>query len=147
MSIFSGKMEVKMDAKNRFFIPAQFRRLLTEQQVQTVYLRQEPGLDCLTVYPEKVWQERLESYRGVLNDMKSADMGLLIQLSGEAVEMNLDSQGRILLSKSMLQAIRSTGQELLIIGVIDRFTIWDKKDYESFRLNPTELSQSIEQRL
>ena len=136
-----------MDAKNRFFIPAQFRRLLTEQQVQTVYLRQEPGLDCLTVYPEKVWQERLESYRGVLNDMKSADMGLLIQLSGEAVEMNLDSQGRILLSKSMLQAIRSTGQELLIIGVIDRFTIWDKKVYESFRLNPTELSQSIEQLL
>ena len=147
MSIFSGKMEVKMDAKNRFFIPAQFRRLLTEQQVQTVYLRQEPGLDCLTVYPEKVWQERLESYRGVLNDMKSADMGLLIQLSAEAVEMNLDSQGRILLSKSMLQAIRSTGQELLIIGVIDRFTIWDKKVYESFRLNPTELSQSIEQLL
>ena len=147
MSLFSGSSIVRPDAKGRIFIPAAFRRILTEMQAQKLYLRTEPGLNCLTVYPAHVWEERLDNLKSQLDDWDSQDLGLLIQLNGEAEEIQPDSQGRILLSKRHLQAIQSAGQELVIIGLMNRFTIWDKNVYEAFRLSSKDLSNAIRERI
>lgn len=147
MSLFSGSIEVRLDVKGRLFIPAPYRRILTEMQADKLYLRSEPGLDCLTVFPAAVWRERLDSLTGQLDDWNADDLALLIQLNGEAEEVQLDGQGRLLLTKKHLQAIGSTGQELLIIGLMNRFTIWDKKVYENFRLSSKDLSRAIAERL
>ena len=145
--MFSGSIEVRLDAKGRLFIPASYRRILAEMKAQKLFLRSEPGIDCLTVFPQEVWMERLNQLASRLDDWNSDDLSLLLQLNSEAEEVQPDSQGRLLLSKKHLQAIKSTGQELLIVGLMNRFTIWDKKVYEGFRLSSQELSQAIKQRL
>ena len=145
--MFSGSIEVKLDAKGRLFIPASYRRILAEMKAQKLFLRTEPGLDCLTVFPQDVWMERLNQLASRLDDWNSDDLALLMQINGEAEEVQPDSQGRLLLSKKHLQAIHSTGQELLIVGLINRFTIWDKQTYERFRLSSKDLSQAIKHRL
>ena len=68
---FLGNIEVRADAKGRVFIPATFRKQLQAASEERLIMRKDVFQDCLTLYPESVWNEELNELRSRLNKWNS----------------------------------------------------------------------------
>ena len=57
---FLGNIEAKTDAKGRAFLPAIFRKVLQASGEENLVLRKDVFQKCLVLYPESVWNARLD---------------------------------------------------------------------------------------
>ena len=69
---FLGNIEARADAKGMgCFIPATFRKQLQAASEERLIMRKDVFQDCLTLYPESVWNEELNELRSRLNKWNS----------------------------------------------------------------------------
>jgi MraZ protein len=147
MSTFIGKYEAKADVKGRVFIPSGYRKLLPEGKNDHVVLRKDADNDCLIVFPEQVWNAKVEDLKSNLDEWDATDQLLLMQFVSDAEWLDIDSQGRVLLSKKNLQAIGVENAEVLFVGMNDRFAIWSKAKYEQIKLSSTDFAALLRERM
>ena len=147
MSSFIGKYEAKADVKGRIFIPSAYRKLLPAEERERVVLRKDAETDCLIVYPERVWASMLDDLKSKLDDWNPVDQLLLMQFVSDAEWLDVDSQGRVLVSKKNLQAIHVENAEVLFVGMIDRFAIWSKSRYEQSKLSSADFAALLKERM
>ncbi|MBO5718252.1 MAG: division/cell wall cluster transcriptional repressor MraZ [Bacteroidales bacterium] len=144
---FSGNFEAKLDAKNRVFIPAGFRRLLQsslQQEDCLLYLRKDIFQDCIVLYPEPVWEAELTQLRSRLNkyDPEQQDVYRQFMLEAECVEMS--ANGRVLLPKRLL-AMVGIDSEVRFLGVDDTIEIWPKAALEAPRMSAESFQSKIKE--
>ena len=144
---FSGNFEAKLDAKNRVFIPAGFRRLLQsslQQEDCLLYLRKDIFQDCIVLYPESVWEAELTQLRSRLNkyDPEQQDVYRQFMLEAECVEMS--ANGRVLLPKRLL-AMVGIDSEVRFLGVDDTIEIWPKAALEAPRMSAESFQSKIKE--
>ena len=60
---FLGNFEARCDAKGRVFLPAVFRKVLQGSGDERLVLRRDVFQSCLVLYPERVWNEQMDSLR------------------------------------------------------------------------------------
>lgn len=147
MSTFIGKYEAKADVKGRIFIPSAYRKLLPDAEKERVVMRKDAENDCLIVFPESVWNAKVEDFKSKLDEWNSVDQLLLMQFVSDAEWLDIDSQGRILISKKNMQAIGVENSDMQFVGMIDRFSIWSKAKYEQARMSPTDFSALLKERM
>lgn len=146
MSTFIGNIEARLDEKGRMFIPAAYRRILAEEDSKRIVVRRDPDNECIVVYPERVWNSRLEQLNSQLDEWDPDDQMLLMQFVSDAEFVEPDSQGRILLQKRNLQQIGATG-DLLIVGMMNRFAIWDKQTFAQKQIDKREFAKLLRERM
>ncbi len=144
---FSGNFEAKLDAKNRVFVPATFRRLLQGNQgddVCVLYVRKDIFQDCIVVYPESVWENELSQLRARLNkyDPQQQDVYRQFMLEAECVEMS--PNGRVLLPKRLLSLVGIDG-EVRFLGIDDCIEIWPKAALEQPRMSAEAFQSCIKE--
>lgn len=147
MSTFIGKYEAKADIKGRIFIPSNYRKLLSNDERERIVVRKDADNDCIVFYPEHVWNKKLEDFQANLDEWNPDDQMLLLRFTEDAEWLDIDSQGRILLSKKNQQAIGLEDNEVLFIGAIDRFSLWSKARYEQVRLSQTDLATRLKEKM
>ncbi len=150
MNTFMGTYTVKLDEKGRIFIPAGYRKMLVEMGQRSIVLRKDTDNACLIVYPETVWNKKVEVLSETLNEWDSEDNMLLTQFMAEAEQVEMDSQGRVLLQKRLLQLLQSeqaSTSELLIVGMRDRFAIWDKETFEASMMDSKDFAARLKERM
>ena len=147
MSTFIGKYEAKAEVKGRIFIPSNYRKLLPDGEKERVVLRKDPDQDCLIIYPEHVWNEKVGQLKSSLDEWNPEDQMLLMQFVSDAEWLDIDSQGRILLSKRNLQAIGLENSEVLFVGASDKFAVWSKSRYEQSKYSSTDFSARLKERM
>ncbi len=147
MSTFIGKYEAKADVKGRIFIPSNYRKLLPDTQKERVVLRKDAENDCLIIYPEHVWNEMVGDFKSKLDEWNPTDQLLLMQFVSDADWLDIDSQGRILISKKNLQLIGIENAEVLFVGMLDKFAVWSKTRYEQNKLSSTDFAALLKQRM
>lgn len=147
MSTFIGKYDAKADVKGRIFIPSAYRKLLPDGEKEKVVMRKDVENACMIIFPENVWNNKVEDFKSKLDEWNPIDQLLLMQFVSDAEWLDIDSQGRILLSKKHQQAIGVDNSEVLFVGMIDRFAVWSKSKYEEARLNPTDFSALLKERM
>lgn len=147
MSTFIGKYEAKADTKGRVFIPSVYRKLLPDGQRDRVVVRKDPDTDCLVVYPESVWMTKVENLKSSLDEWDSEDQLLLMQFVSDAETIDIDSQGRILISKRFLQLIGIENNEVLFVGMMDRFAIWGKQRYDNTMLSASDFASRLKEKM
>ena len=69
---FIGNIEAKTDAKGRAFLPAVFRKVLQASGEDVLVIRKDVFQSCLVLYPESVWNERLDLLKSQLRPWKQA---------------------------------------------------------------------------
>ncbi len=143
MAYFIGNVEAKVDGKGRVFIPSAFRKVLQSRGTEHVVMKKDTDKNYLVVYPQAVWEEKLKSLQGRLNEWNSEERMALIQYVSDAVEMEIDSQGRVLIQKRWLEAIGAE-DEVLFVGGIDDFTIWSKTEWEKEKLSKEKLKAILD---
>lgn len=150
VSTFIGNNEVKLDDKGRFFIPAQYRKILSSMDNEggkRVVLNRDLSSNCLVIYPEQVWNQSIEQLYKRINPWKTSDMLLFQQYTAGAEYLEIDAQGRILIPKRIFQQVGITSNELLIVGAYDRFAIWDKQTFESKLESNDVFAERIQERM
>ena len=156
---FLGNVEAKTDAKGRAFLPAVFRKVLSASGEENLVLRKDVFQSCLVLYPESVWNERLDMLKEQLRpwkpvhqlDMlkeqlrpwKPVHQQMFRQFVSEAEVVTLDGNGRFLISKR-LQRAAGIGQDLQFIGMDDTIEIWSPQNLQKTLKSDEEFGEEFE---
>jgi MraZ protein len=147
MSTFIGKYEAKADVKGRIFIPSAYRKLLPDGERERIIMRKDAENDCMILFPESVWNAKVEDFKSKLDEWNPTDQLLLMQFVSDAEWLDIDSQGRVLISKRNQQLIGIENQEVLFVGMLDRFAIWSKNHYEQVKMSATDFATLLKERM
>ena len=144
MNTFLGNTDVKLDDKGRIFIPANYRKILAQMESKRIIVRHDTDNECLIFYPEPTWNNKVAALRDALDEWNPDDQLILMQFMAEAEILEMDGQGRVLLSKKILP---TESNALLFVGMLDRFALWNPKNFEEKKLSQAELATNIRKRM
>lgn len=115
--MFLGRHEHNLDDKGRLAIPSRFRESLRDGVVLT------RGIDrCIAAYPREAWDILATQVNGLsMTDPHARQFRRMV--FAEAVDLKLDSQGRVLVPAS-LRDYAEIDREAMIIGVHASIEIW-----------------------
>lgn len=140
---FLGNIEAKTDAKGRAFLPATFRKALQAAGEETLVLRKDVFQSCLVLYPESVWNQRLDALKSRLSLWNADHQRVLRQFVSEAETVTLDGNGRFLLSKRLIQTA-GIKQNIRFIGMDDTIEIWAEETMEQSLLSDQDFGAELE---
>ena len=140
---FLGNIEAKTDAKGRAFLPAVFRKVLQTSGEENIVLRKDVFQKCLVLYPESVWNTRLDLLKNQLRPWKQAHQQMFRQFVSEAEVVSLDGNGRFLISKR-LQKIAEIDQDIQFIGMDDTIEIWSPQNLKQTLRSEEEFGEEFE---
>ncbi len=127
MTGFIGEYNCKLDAKGRLSLPSGLRKQLDPaDQEQFVINRGLSG--NLNLYPMSEWMRVMDKLRK-LNRFKAKDLKFVRMFQQGAIKVAIDSNGRILIPKALMQHAGIT-KEVVLSANIDQFEIWDKGSYD-----------------
>ena len=127
---FLGNIEAKTDAKGRVFLPSTFRKVLQASGEESLVMRKDIHQKCLVLYPESVWNERVDALRARISEWDDEGKMLLRQYMKEAEILTLDGNGRFLIPKRYLQ-MAGIVQTVRFIGLTDTIEIWAAEKAEA----------------
>ena len=120
---FLGNIEAKTDAKGRAFLPAVFRKVLNASGEESLVLRKDIFEPCLVLYPESVWNERMDALRKRLSRWSRRDQMIYRQYVTDVEMITLDGSGRFLIPKRYLK-MANIDQQIRFTGMDDCIEIW-----------------------
>lgn len=129
---FIGDYTAKTDAKGRVFLPAALRKIMEAEGVTSLVLREDTAQHCLVLYPEAVWNAQFDMLKERINPFVPAQAMMLRKFALGAEPIELDSNGRLLLSKRKLE-YAGIGSDVRFLGVDDRIELWDKDTLEKIQ--------------
>ena len=129
--MFRGSNDVNMDAKGRMAIPARYRDVLQSlcggSLVATIDIEDK----CLFIYPLPEW-EKIEEQIAALPTFNPSTRKLQRLLIGHAREMELDSNGRVLIPPE-LRGYAELEKKVVLVGQSHRFELWDQENWNQRR--------------
>ena len=117
--MFQGASAINLDAKGRMSVPAKHRDALQVQCDGRLTLTKHPE-GCLLFFPRPVWEQHREQ---ISKWPMSARAWQRIFL-GNAVDVEMDSAGRILISPELRAAV-GLSKDVMLLGMGSHFEIWD----------------------
>jgi len=138
MLFFRGINSINMDIKGRLAIPKRYRESIAEasdnQLVATIDL-QSP---CLLIYTLDEW-EVIERKLMALPNMDRKARLVQRLLLGHASEMEMDSNGRVLLPP-LLREHAKLEKEAILLGQGNKFELWSKSAWDASRPNMLDMA-------
>ena len=123
--MYIGQYHYSIDAKNRLFLPVQFRG-----SIKKFILTQ--GQDgCLYLYDPAGWKTVLEKLDTMVLEDKNLERAFKRTLLSGAHEIAPDLQGRILIPKP-LKEHAGIKIDVVIIGVGGRVELWDVRRWSTY---------------
>lgn len=133
-----------IDEKNRISLPAKWRKEMGKSVIIT------PGLEqCLFVFTLGEWAKvsnKLGSTDGELSFLKSDQRTFNRNMFGQAVDVEVDSIGRILIPDFLKDRVKLKNTAAFI-GVQDRLEIWNDKIWIEYKKNAEKQAESLAEKL
>ena len=130
--MFLSTFENKLDKKGRVSVPATFRSYLSNM-----------GYNGIICYPSfnnrsiEAWpQDRIEKISNTidtLNPFEEKKDYFATSILSESINLQFDSEGRILLTKKLLKHAKIKSS-MLFVGLGKTFQIWEPTNFEKFRV-------------
>ena len=123
--MFQGASSLSLDAKGRLSVPTRHRDILSATAGGALTITKHPD-GCLMIFPRPEWEKFRERIAAL---PMSAQWWKRIFL-GNAMDVEIDSTGRVLVSPELRQAAGIT-KDTLLLGMGSYFELWDKAGYDS----------------
>ena len=124
-NMFIGEYTHNIDDKNRFSLPARYRKALGRKVVVT------RGKDhCLFLYPSGTWFQISQEVKK-LGHVETDPRFARFTFAG-AAEVEIDSLGRILVPE-FLREFAELKNSIVITGVHDRVEVWNDKKWAAYK--------------
>lgn len=136
-----GEYTHTMDDKNRVSLPAKFRTLMGKKIVLT------QGLDnCIFVFTTKEWENIAEKLSQNASMLSSDMRSFTRYMFGGAVEVEVDSIGRVLVP-DFLRDRAGLKSKVVLIGVQNRLEIWNEKLWSEYKRGVEKQADSLAEKL
>lgn len=139
---FIGDYSAKTDAKGRVFLPSALRKTLIAEGGMKLVLRKDLFKKCLMLFPESAWNEKLDELKSRLNSWNPEHEAMLRAFCADAEMIELDSNGRLLISKSKLQ-YAEIGADVRFVGVDKKIEIWSKENLDKLLSEDDDLGAKL----
>lgn len=128
MANFIGEFDCKLDAKGRLMLPSGLRKQL-DPAAQERFVLNRGFEKCLVLYPKNEW-EGISAEVNKLNQYVKKNREFIRYFYRGASELELDTTGRILLPKRLLD-YAGAEKEVVLFAYSNRIEVWDKNTYEN----------------
>ena len=123
-----------VDPKGRFIIPKRFRGYFQDypgNAAKPLMITYYSG--ALHVYPEEEWEKKEKKL--LENETMAGQYQKLIDnYLGQVSECKIDKQWRVLIPAD-LRAMAGVREEIVMVGLVYYFKIWDREKYEAQRIS------------
>lgn len=125
--MFNGPSALTLDAKGRMSIPSRHRDALVDPETgrTLVTLTRHPH-GCLLLYPFAIWVVKREQIAKLPESLRAWRRFLL----GNAVDLEMDGSGRILIPPELRKAA-GLDKEVMLLGTGDHMEVWDAATKEA----------------
>ena len=126
---FIGEYESTIDPKGRFLLPSGFKKQLPAEE-NTVFVINRGFEKCLTLFPIQSWKPIFKEI-SQLNDFDPKVREFRRYFLNGATQVELDSAGRLLLQKNLME-YASLEKDIVLVSAVNKIEIWDKIKYQQF---------------
>lgn len=142
--MFYGEYLHSIDRKGRLILPAKFREAAKAHFIEKFFVTR--GLDnCLFMLAEEEWKTQESKFKAISFTKAESRKFNRLYFSG-AVEVNFDTQGRILLPQ-YLKDFAQIKKDVVVVGVSNRIEIWAKDKWNEFYGNSKQSFEEIAEKL
>lgn len=141
---FLGNITAKSDSKGRVFLPSVMRKVLQANGEERLVMRKDIFQDCLVLFPESVWNEKVDELRSRLNYFNRTHQQVMRQFVADTELLTLDGSGRILINKHYMEKA-GINSEVHFIGVNDTIEIWAAEKMEQPFMSNEDFGQTLEE--
>jgi len=128
-----------VDEKRRVQIPAKWRPADANVEFTLMLWPKAKEGPCLRVLPPKEMAELMADIDAMPNDNPNKVV-LKRFIGSESVQVALDKSGRICIPEGMAKAA-GVESEAVLVGLLDRFEIWNPERYEKVRASDAVMAQ------
>jgi MraZ protein len=128
-----------VDEKRRLQVPAKWRPAKENTELTLILWPKSKEGPCLRVLPPKKMADLMRD----IDAMPNSDPNKVVLkrfIGSESVQVALDKAGRICLPDAMASAAGIKG-EAILVGLLDRFEIWNPERYEKVRASDAVMAQ------
>ncbi|MBA2709780.1 MAG: division/cell wall cluster transcriptional repressor MraZ [Tatlockia sp.] len=129
--MFRGINAITLDGKGRLAVPTRYREALSEQEKTSLVVTIDTEETCLLLYPTAQWQI-IENKLQSLPSFNAAARRIQRLLIGHATDVELDSNGRVLLPP-VLRDYAQLDKRVVLIGQGNKFEVWDENLWQTRR--------------
>lgn len=125
--MFRGIAQLNLDSKGRLAVPARHRDALLERCSGHLVITADADR-CLLIYPQPDWELIQQKLEG-LSNLDSRVRELQRRLIGFAVDVEMDTAGRVLISPALRQ-FAQLEKNVVLVGQSKKFELWNKDNWE-----------------
>jgi MraZ protein len=114
---------MSLDAKGRLSVPTRHRDVLAATASGQLTITRHPH-GCLMIFPRPEW----EKFRARIAELPVSAQWWKRIFLGNAMDVELDSTGRVLVSPE-LRAAAGIERDTMLLGMGNHFELWDKATY------------------
>ena len=122
--MFRGANAISLDAKGRLAMPSRYRDELVARCAGQLIVTIDAIDPCLCVYPLLEW-ELIEAKLRELPSLREESRRLQRLLIGNAVDVELDGNGRILVPPRLREYAR-LDKHAMLVGQLNKFQLWNE---------------------
>lgn len=127
--MFRGNHPAKVDEKGRLKLPSAFKQLVDAGSVAQFYVTSTDGRSA-EVWPLPEWEKR-EAQLADASEMDDAVRKYLSLTSYYGQQVEMDSQGRVLLPQILRSAAGLDDQDAVVIGMRTYIEVHNRKAFEA----------------
>ena len=128
MSNFLGEFDCKLDAKGRMMIPVGLKKQLPEAVSEGLVINR--GFEKhLVIYTRKEW-DKIVADLSLLNQYEKKTREFIRYFTRGASELTLDSAGRVLLPKALLE-YAGISADVVLSCQFNKIEVWAQDAYEA----------------
>ena len=128
--MFRGATKVTLDSKGRLAIPSRYRERIASRADGHLVATVDRDY-CLLIYPLPDWEE-IERKLVRLPALHKQARRLQRLMVGYATELDMDSHGRILLTRE-LREFAGLDRQAMLIGQGNKFELWNEERWNARR--------------
>ncbi|ASK34869.1 division/cell wall cluster transcriptional repressor MraZ [Alloalcanivorax mobilis] len=143
--MFNGRTALNLDAKGRLTVPTRYRESLNGACGGRVVLTQHPYDACLVMYPLPEWKD-IARQVAAQSDAHAQVRALKRRFLGQAVEVDMDGSGRLLVAPE-LRSVVGLDKKAMLVGLMHRFEIWAEETWielEQQNLDQDAMPESVQ---
>lgn len=128
MTAFLGVYECTADAKGRLMLPVAFKKQVQSVADKGFVLKRSVFQKCLELYSMDEWDKVMAGINQ-LNRFNKKNMDFIRMFNAGVKQVELDSNGRLLLTKDLME-FAGISKDVVLASAVNMIEIWDKQKYE-----------------
>lgn len=131
---FTGTYNATIDDKGRVVLPAAFKKEMGELAVEPLVVERNLFKNCLDIYPEKYWNERVAAFKSTLDPFDEDDDAFLQFFYENFIKLTMAANGRLNIPDEYMEFAGLT-KNVRLIGMGNSIRMWDVQHYQEEKMD------------